>query len=127
MKDKEILRQPIPGLGTELAAELTRVGEDYHLLLTGGTKPHIGCTVLAVPRPSLSGNGKRSSTSSVINLPGHKDEQICRYLAEQLAAQKNAVVVCTGGFHMDNLNRKQIGQIVEAAEKMCRKFTSSSV
>lgn len=118
MEKKQVIRQPLPGLGTTLTAEISQLGEDYHILLTGGTKPHIGCTVLAVPRPSLTGNGTCSSTSSVLNLPGHKDEQICRYLAEQFAAQKQAVVVCTGGFHMDDMKPEQIGQVVEAVKKM---------
>ena len=118
MENKKVIRQTIPGLGTALTAEISQLGEDYHILLTGGTRPHIGCTVLAVPRPSLKGDGKLSSTSSVINLPGHKDEQICRYLAEQLAAQRNAVVVCTGGFHMDDMEPEQIRQVMEAVKKM---------
>ena len=118
MENKKVIRQTIPGLGTALTAEISQLGEDYHILLTGGTRPHIGCTVLAVPRPSLKGDGKLSNTSSVINLPGHKDEQICRYLAEQLAAQRNAVVVCTGGFHMDDMEPEQIRQVMEAVKKM---------
>lgn len=118
MNHKKIIRQPLPGLGTCLTADISQLGEDYHILLTGGTRPHIGCTVLAVPRPSLTGNGTRSSTSSVLNLPGHKDEQICRYLAEQLAAQHNAIVVCTGGFHMDDMEPEQIRQVMEAVKKM---------
>lgn len=118
MIKRRVLEQPLPELGTQLTVEISQLGEDYHVLLAGGTKPHIGCTVLAVPRPSLTGTGKLSSTSSVINLPGHKDEQICRYLAEQLASQNNAVVVCTGGFHMDNMNPRQISQVMEAVQKM---------
>lgn len=118
MIKKSVIEQPLPQLGTKLTMEISQLGEDYHILLTGGTKPHIGCTVLAIPRQSLTGNGKLSSTSSVINLPGHKDEQICRYLAEQFASQNNAVVVCTGGFHMDNMNPEQIRQVMKAVQKM---------
>ena len=82
---------------TNIYAEISRLGEDYHILLSGGERPHIGCTVLAVPRPSLDGSGKMSSTASVLNVTGHKDEEVCRYLAEKVSAGKNAVVVCTGG------------------------------
>ena len=42
------------------------IGEDLVLTLSGGEKPHIGCVVQAVPRPSLSGDGTISVTSSVI-------------------------------------------------------------
>ena len=42
----------------DLTLKITDVGEDLHLLLTGGEKPHLGCTVLAIPRPSLTGSKK---------------------------------------------------------------------
>ncbi|RHV01080.1 hypothetical protein DXB97_14520 [Firmicutes bacterium OM07-11] len=99
---------------TNIYAEISRLGEDYHILLSGGERPHIGCTVLAVPRPSLDGSGKMSSTASVLNVTGHKDEEVCRYLAEKVSAGKNAVVVCTGGIHMDEITKEQIAEIVEA-------------
>ena len=96
---------------------ITRVGEDYLLLVTGG-RAHLGCTVLAEPRPSLTGEGQ-SSTSSVLNVSGHKDELICRPLAEKLSAQKQARVVCTGGFHLDEISLPQLQELGEAI----RKFT----
>lgn len=98
---------------TNIYAEISRLGEDYHILLSGGERSHIGCTVLAVPRPSLDGSGKMSSTASVLNVTGHKDEEVCRYLAEKVSAGKNAVVVCTGGVHMDEITKEQIAEIVE--------------
>ncbi|RGH37818.1 hypothetical protein EYA86_08965 [Mediterraneibacter sp. gm002] len=98
---------------TNIYAEISRLGEDYHILLSGGERPHIGCTVLAVPRQSLDRSGKMSSTASVLNVTGHKDEEVCRYLAEKVSAGKNAVVVCTGGIHMDEITKEQIAEIVE--------------
>ena len=32
------------------------LGEDILAFIQGGDKPHIGCTVQSVPRPSLTGN-----------------------------------------------------------------------
>ena len=99
---------------TNMCVEIRRLGSDYHILVSGGECPHIGCTVLAIPRPSLDGNGKMSSTASVLNVTGHKDEDVCRYLAEKVSAGKNAVVVCPGGIHMDGITKEQIAEIVEA-------------
>ena len=70
----------IAGITIEICEKA--IGEDLVLTLSGGEKPHIGCVVQAVPRPSLSGDGTISVTSSVINLTGHKDEFLCRRLAE---------------------------------------------
>ena len=100
-----------------IRAQISRIGDDYHIMVRGG-REHIGCTVLAVPRPSLTGDGSISSTASVLNVTGHKDEQICRYLAESLCARKNAVVVCTGGVHFDNITRRQIAEVMEAARQI---------
>lgn len=102
----------------KITVRITKIGEDYSVLLAGGTKPHIGCTVLTVPRPSLTGDGSISVTSSVLNLTGHKDEKICRYLAEQTAKLKNAAVVCTGGFHMDDITEVQIKEVIKAVEEI---------
>ena len=71
---------------------------------------------MAVPRPSLTGNGEISVTSSVINVTGHKDEQICRCLAERVSKHKNAVVVCTGGFHVDDITDAQLREVLECVK-----------
>lgn len=84
----------------DIEAGAAKIGEDILLYIQGGDKPHIGCTVMAVPRPSLSGNGERSVTSSVMNLTGHKDESICRMLAEDVCRTCGKTVVCTGGVHL---------------------------
>ncbi|GFO84308.1 prenylated flavin chaperone LpdD [Anaerostipes butyraticus] len=105
---------------TKLIVKIFRIGKDIHMTLQGGEKPHIGCVVLAVPRPSLDGNGTGSSTASVINVTGHKDEILCRWMAEQVAARENAVTVCCGGFHMDHITKEQILEVKKAAEEMIR-------
>ncbi len=99
---------------SSLTLHVRRVGEDVLLCLQGGEKPHIGCVVLAEPRSSLTGDGSVSATSSVINRTGHKDEAICRVLAEKVCKEFNAVTVCTGGFHVDHLTAEQIREVERA-------------
>ena len=94
------------------------LGEDYFLCVQGGDRPHIGCTVQAVPRPSLTGDGSKGATSSVLNLTGHKDEAICRMLAEEFCKRLGVVVVCTGGFHVDGITGEQITEVMTAAEEL---------
>ena len=101
-----------------LSMEFVSAGEDWQVLFQGGDRPHIGCTVLAQPRPSLTGSGETSCTASVINLSGHKDEAVCRETAERLCTGLGAVVVCSGGFHLDGISREQILQVQEAAREM---------
>lgn len=99
---------------SELTIEIKSVGEDILILLSGGDKPHIGCAVLAIPRPSLRDEKEISCTSSILNVTGHKDEKICRYVAETFCKKYNAVTVCTGGFHVDNLTTEQIQEVINS-------------
>lgn len=97
-----------------LTIEIEHVGDDLLILIRGGDKPHIGSVVMAIPRPSLGGGGNFSCTSSVLNVTGHKDEAICRAVAESYCKKFRAVTVCTGGFHVDGLTAAQIREVVDA-------------
>lgn len=108
---------------TDICVQITKIGTDYNLLIGGGETPHIGCTVLSVPRPSLTGDGTMSCTSSVINVTGHKDEIICRRLAEKVASRKRVMVVCTGGVHMDHMTPEQIKETERSIERLADKIT----
>ena len=111
-----ILEQKLPFTTLRLRAE--RMGEDQCVLLTGGEKPHVGSVVLAVPRPSLTGDGTDSCTSSVLNCTGHKDEVLCRMVAEELCTRTGRTVVCTGGVHMDRATGEQISAVVEGTKAL---------
>lgn len=95
-----------------------KLGDDYSITIIGGEKPHIGTSVLAVPRLSLTGDKSTSATSFVINMIGHKDEEICRYVAEKVCKNKNAVVLCSGGFHVDNITKDQIAEVLQATKEL---------
>ncbi|MGN0477961.1 MAG: hypothetical protein ACI4GO_00860 [Hominenteromicrobium sp.] len=110
-----VIRIPIPAGALEVSAVL--IGTDLLVCLQGGDRPHIGCAVQAVPRPSLTGDGSYSATSCVLNLPGHKDEALCRLLAEQLCAALRTNVVCTGGVHIDRITPAQIEEVTRAARE----------
>ena len=106
-----ITRKQIAGITIEI--QETRIGDDIVLILAGGDKPHIGCVVQAVPRPSLTNDGSISVTSSVLNLTGHKDEFLCRILAEKRCRETGRIVVCTGGVHIENITKEQIHKLLE--------------
>ncbi len=102
----------------ELEIGVRRIGDDIAVWVSGGDRPHIGCVVQAVPRPSLTGDGSRSATSSVLNLTGHKDEFLCRELAETICAATGRVTVCTGGFHCDGMTKEKIEEVVDAVKNI---------
>ncbi|MCM1037786.1 MAG: hypothetical protein NC434_00565 [Ruminococcus sp.] len=98
----------------KIAISKNFLGNDILITVRGGDEPHIGTVVLAVPRPSLTGDGTVSTTSSVLNVIGHKDEDICRILAEKASKRYGVPAVCVGGFHIDGMSAEQIREVVTA-------------
>lgn len=107
----------------ELTVISSQIGADYCIHVSGGERPHIGCAVLATPRPSRNCPEEISATSSVLNVAGHKDESICRQLAEAAAKRRNAVAVCTGGFHTDGITEEQIGELMGVVRQLAEEET----
>lgn len=103
-----IVTECMVAAGCQLEVSAALIGEDVLLCLQGGERPHLGCVVQTEPRVSLSGDGSVSATSSVLNFPGHKDEVICRWMAEKVSKEFGKRVVCTGGFHKDGISTEEI-------------------
>ena len=55
---------------------------------------------------------------------GHKDEALCRRLAEKLCRETGRGVVCTGGFHIDNMKPEQIDEVVKALDGLADEIVS---
>ncbi|WP_407308816.1 hypothetical protein [Desulfosporosinus sp. SB140] len=91
---------------------LIDTGNGLQGLLTGGEKPHVGGVVLALPRPSLSGEGW-SSDVYITPVPGHKDVDVGRATAEILAQELVLPVTITSGIHSDHLNPKELREIIQ--------------
>lgn len=88
----------------------------YVVGLFGGTRTHVGSVVVSVPRPSLADPERWSCTSSVINLPAHKEEEVIRPLAEELARVTGSPVVGVAGVHVDRAD----AATVEVLTANCR-------
>lgn len=109
-------------LNQELKAEEGRIsilmkamllGNDMCVIVSGGDSPHIGCTILSVPRPSLDNRNIISSTESVLNLTGHKDDDALKIVARLLSSGLNKNVVVTGGIHVDNITKEEINIVIK--------------
>lgn len=107
--------------GSSLRVSAGWIGKDILICLEGGSTPHIGCVVQAVPRLSLTGDGSSSATASVLNLTGHKDEFLCRKLAEAVCSKMGRTTVCTGGFHLDGISGEQIQEVVQTVDEVAGK------
>ena len=96
---------------------LQKLGEDIAIRVEGG-RPHIGCAVLSVSRKSLTGDDSASCTTSVLNVTGHRDEEICRLLAETAAKKYGVTVTATGGFHIDHITPEEIRDVMDAVRSI---------
>lgn len=94
------------------------VGNDLCVIISGGDSPHIGCVTLSIPRPSLSDENKISSTTSILNLIGHKDDKAAKYVSETLSSKLNKNVVVTCGIHVGNITTEEINLTICALKEI---------
>ncbi len=91
-----------------VSAQIIRCGKDVSLTVSGGERPHIGASALAIPRPSLSDPEKVSASTSVICVPGHKEDEVARAAAERIAANLNCAASVCVGVHIDNASMEEL-------------------
>lgn len=106
----------------KVEAQLTLIGSDLLVALCGGSHPHIGSVVVALPRPSRKDKKRMSSTSSVYNFLGHKDDVIAQRVAERLASGLNKNVVVVAGVHIDGITEKGIARVIENCDNLAQKI-----
>ena len=111
-----------PESGQRIGASVTSVGEDLVVAIGGGEKPHVGCVVLAQPRPSNARPGAWSASCSVLTIPPHKEEAIARGVATRLAEALGRITVVTAGIHDDNLDSKGIATYLRLGEELADKL-----
>ncbi|MDF9409986.1 hypothetical protein L7E55_16815 [Pelotomaculum isophthalicicum JI] len=91
--------------------------------LYGGDKPHVGAVAISLPRPSLSNVSKISCNTSVIPMLGHKDDEVAKPVAEEIAVAFSKPVVVVAGIHVDNAGPEVIKEIVENCHNVVRMLT----
>jgi gallate decarboxylase subunit D len=83
--------------------------------LLGGDTPHIGAVAVAIPRASRARPGRRSATTSVFALVGHKDDELARSMASDLARHLAITAVVTAGVHLRQARPSDIAAVVRNA------------
>jgi hypothetical protein len=118
-----------PGIKSEvgrgkyrITAEVRFIGEDILVSVWGGTKPHIGSVAAAEHRPSLQNPLRTSTTSSIINFPGHKDDLVSRLFAERISSHMSRHCIATAGIHVDNATGEEIARLLKNSEVLCSRL-----
>ena len=95
----------IQGTGkTALNYELTPVGNDWLILLTGGDA-HIGCT-------AIGDDGRLCSYTP----QSHKDDALAIPLAKKVSQTFHSVCTVVAGFHLDEITREEIAEVIANAD-----------
>ncbi len=102
----------------EIIIKSMLIGNDLCIIISGGDAPHIGSITLSICRESLKDANINSCTTSVLNLLGHKDEKVIRYVAEKISPilEKNVVII--GGIHINKIKTKEIDFILNSLDEI---------
>lgn len=102
----------------QIFAQVEVVGEDLVVIISGGTKPHIGAIGVAQPRSSLKDPEMISATSSVFTFLGHKEDVVAKEMSEELARELNRKVVVVAGMHWEDLEDERIEEVMGICQRL---------
>lgn len=108
--------------GAKVEATAIISGDDIVLVIGGGTKHHIGAVSLALPRPSLADPVKVSASASVLCVTGHKEDELARSAALEMAAVLNRTVTVVAGIHIDKASKADIHELNANCDVVIKKL-----
>lgn len=83
-------------------------GPDVSVCICGGTHPHIGASALGLPCESLKDSSQPSASVSVLNVVGHKEDQLAKEAAFKLTKSLGCRVSVSAGLHVDHATQEEI-------------------
>lgn len=86
-------------------------GPDVSVCFGGGEAPHIGAVALGIPRPSLMDPDAPSASASVLCVTGHKEDELARAAALELATALQCRVSVSIGLHVDDASTADIREL----------------
>ena len=108
-------------LFTTIQMDITPVGDDIHILMTGGDNHRISCTAWSVPMPDTD---PVECKTTVIKSDDMADESFCAYVAENIARQTGQRTLCTGGVYVENPDERQLAKLYENIDEMIRDWAN---
>lgn len=92
---------------------IVKCGKDLNVTIGGGEKYHIGSVAIAVPRSEYKEDKKRTASTSVICVQGHKEDEVSYKAAKHLATALDCTVIVSAGLHIDDINNDELLQIMD--------------
>lgn len=102
-----------------------RCGPDLNVCILGGTDPHIGASALGIPRSSLKDANVRSASVSVLTVISHKEDELAREAAHNLASAFGCIASVQAGLHIDNASAEEIHLLWENYETALKELENT--
>lgn len=87
----------------DIVLQSTEVGNDLNIVIFGGKVPHIGVVAIGTVGPSAHDLEHKTTTVSLITLPGHKEDVLAREMVKYIAKELDKTVVLSCGIHIPNI------------------------
>jgi gallate decarboxylase subunit D len=110
--------------GLKVEATVLAMGNDLLVAINGG-RSHIGAIGLAQPRPSLRDSSGTSSTSSVLTMLGHKEDDLVKMVSERISSHTGRLTVVVAGVHFDELQAAHVQLVLKLAENLADQIVAS--
>ena len=111
-------------LGQTLRFSVEKVGMDYNVIISGGTRAHIGSVSMATPAQNLE-TGLDSATVSTFVYLGHKDDHIGHKVAYDMCKKLRANVVVCCGVHFDAISKGEIEHVLATSQSLMQEALMS--
>ena len=103
----------------KITLKVVMIGMDIQVLCYGGDEPHIGAVSLAVPYESGNMTGASVSTLTALT---HREDNVCRQLAESFCKQLKTSVAVSCGIHYDQITKELILEIQNVVTDMSKEL-----
>lgn len=100
-------------------------GTDLNVTMGGGEKYHLGAAAIAVPRFEYKEGIKRTASTSVICVQGHREDELTYKVAKHLATSLDCTVVAAIGIHIDNISKEEYEQVLNNVDILLEKIIES--
>ncbi len=102
----------------QISAHGQHIGNDLHVVITGGEQPHVGAVAVGSQSPDEP-DGIRVA---LITVPGHKEDVVVEKVARRLSRQLGITVLVAAGMHWDEIDKNGITQVLEHTDHLTEKI-----
>lgn len=107
-------------LFTKIQMEVTPVGDDLLILLTGGDNISLDCTAYATPSEDTDAEGNTACDIAVMTGLDDPESTFCIYVADKICKATGKNVICTGGIYCNNLSDHEMDKLYENVDDLIK-------